>query len=46
MARRIRLRPRARADMLDIWKYIAAENERAAEKNYRSDKRYLSVAGI
>ncbi|NGO53521.1 type II toxin-antitoxin system RelE/ParE family toxin [Allomesorhizobium camelthorni] len=32
MAHRIRLRPRARADMLDIWKYVAAENERAAEK--------------
>ncbi|HET9535820.1 MAG TPA: type II toxin-antitoxin system RelE/ParE family toxin [Mesorhizobium sp.] len=32
MARRIRVRPRARADMLEIWKYIADENEAAAEK--------------
>ena len=32
MALRIRVRPRARADMLDIWNYIAAESERSAEK--------------
>lgn len=32
MPHKVRIRPRARADLLDIWKYIAAENEAAATR--------------
>ncbi len=32
---RLSIKPRARADMLEIWTYIAVDSERAAEKMLR-----------